>query len=57
MSEEVRKANIAGQDAVKPVDKRIKQSRDLAKLYFAISIFLVVISIACNLIFFPRHMY
>jgi hypothetical protein len=57
VSEEVRNANMAGQDAVKPVDKRIKQSRDLAKLYFAISIFLVVISIACNLIFFPRHMY
>ena len=51
MSEEVRKANIAGQDAVKPVDKRIKQSRDLAKWYFGIAIFLVFVSIVGALFF------
>jgi hypothetical protein len=44
VSEEVRNANMAGQDAVTPVDKRIKQSRDIAKWYFGIGIFLVFLT-------------
>jgi hypothetical protein len=51
VSEEVRKANMAGQDEIKPVDKRIKQSRDIAIGYFAISIFLVFVSIVGALFF------
>jgi hypothetical protein len=51
VSEEVRNANMAGQDGIAPVDKRIKQSRDIAKWYFVISIFLVFVSIVGALFF------
>ena len=51
VSEEVRKANMAGQDGIAPVDKRIKQSRDLAKWYFISSISLVFIYILGNVFF------
>ena len=51
VSEEVRNANMAGQDGIAHVDKRIKQSRDIAKWYFAISIFLVFVSIVGALFF------
>ena len=51
MSEEVRNANMAGQDEIAPVDKRIKQSRDIAKWYFVISISLVFIYILSNVFF------
>jgi hypothetical protein len=51
VSEEVRKANMAGQDEIAPVDKRIKQSRDLAKWYFISSISLVFIYILGNVFF------
>ena len=44
VSEEVRNANMAGQDGIAPVDKRIKQSRDIAKWYFVISISLVFLT-------------
>ena len=44
MSEEVRNANMAGQDEIAPVDKRIKQSREIAKWYFVISISLVFLT-------------
>lgn len=43
-------ANTAGQDQMAPVDKRIKQSRDIAKWFFVISIVLMVISIAATLV-------
>lgn len=55
MSEEVRNANMAGKDAGKPVDKRIKQSRDIAKWYFGIAIFLVFVSIVGALFFQSRE--
>jgi hypothetical protein len=55
VSEEVRKANMAGQDEIKPVDKRIKQSRDIAKWYFGIGIFLVFVSIVGALFFQSRE--
>jgi hypothetical protein len=51
VSEQVRKANTAGQDEIAPVDKRIKQSRDIAKWYFGIAIFLVFVSIVGALFF------
>ena len=51
VSEEVRNASMAGQDGFAPVDKRIKQSRDIAKWYFVISIFLVFVSIVGALFF------
>jgi hypothetical protein len=51
VSEEVRKANMAGQDQIPPVDKRIKQSRDLAKWYFISSISLVFIYILGHVFF------
>lgn len=51
VSEEVRKASMAGQDGIAPVDKRIKQSRDLAKWYFISSISLVFIYILGNVFF------
>lgn len=51
MSEQVRKANTAGQDEIAPVDKRIKQSRDIAKWYFIISISLVFVSIVGTVFF------
>ena len=51
VSEEIRKASMAGQDQIAPVDKRIKQSRDLAKWYFISSISLVFIYILGNVFF------
>jgi hypothetical protein len=51
VSEEVRKANMAGQDEIAPVDKRIKQSRDMAKWYFISSFSLVFILIVSNVFF------
>ena len=55
MSEEVRNANMAGQDGIAHVDKRIKQSRDIAKWYFGIGIFLVFVSIVGALFFQSRE--
>jgi hypothetical protein len=51
VSEEIRKASMAGQDQIAPVDKRIKQSRDMAKWYFISSFSLVFILIVSNVFF------